>query len=74
MDGDQPPAELTEWILRDLVRKYSLSATVMRDALQGAWHRNGAPGRKNAPRDWNWFYEVLRNAFVPEYEARVCGP
>jgi hypothetical protein len=74
MDGDQPPADLTAWILHDLARKYSLSANEIRDGLQAAWHRNGAPGRKNAPREWKWFYSVLRNAFIPGYEARVCGP
>jgi hypothetical protein len=73
MDGEQPPANLTIWIL-DLAREYGLSANDVHGGLQAAWRRNGAPGRKNAPRDWNFFYEVLRNAFIPGYEARVCGP
>ena len=35
------------------------------------WNRNARPGRKNQPDDWNWFYEVLRNAFLPGYAARL---
>jgi hypothetical protein len=71
MDGDQPPADLTEWILHDLARRYSLSASDICGALQAAWRRDGAPGKKNAPRQWEWFYEVLRRAFVPGYAARL---
>ena len=67
MDGDQAPANLTEWILHDLAQKHSLSANEIRDALQAAWHRN----RRKAPRNWNWFREVLRVAFVPGYAARL---
>ena len=67
MDGDQAPANLTEWILHDLARKHSLSAKEIHDALQAAWHRN----RRKAPRNWNWFREVLRVAFVPGYAARL---
>ena len=67
MDGDQPPVDLTEWILHDLARKYSLSANNVRDALQAAWHRN----RRKAPRKWNWFREIMRIAFVPGYAARL---
>jgi hypothetical protein len=67
MDGDQPPVDLTEWILHDLARKHSLSANEVRDALQAAWHRN----HRKSPRKWNWFREILRIAFVPGYAARL---
>ena len=73
MDGDYPPAKLTSWIL-DLAREYSLSATDVRDELQAAWQRRAAPGQRNSPKHWEWFYEVLRNRFVPGYEVRRCGP
>lgn len=71
MDGEQPPAKLVNWIVGDLAPKYSLSAEAIGDALAAARARRASPRKKNAPRTWNWFYETLRNAFIPGYEARL---
>jgi hypothetical protein len=50
---------------------HDLTADDIRNALDASWGRNAAPGRKNRPRHWKWFYEVLRNAFIPGYAARL---
>jgi hypothetical protein len=73
MDGERPPAGKVRGIL-NLAREHSLTANDIRDALQAAWRRRAAPGQRNAPRDWNWFYETVRTALVPGYEVRRCGP
>ena len=70
MDGEQPPPNLVSWIVQ-LAAQYKLSADDIHQALNAAWNRNARPGRKNRPRFWKWFYEVLRNAFVPGYAARI---
>ena len=43
-------------------------------ALEAAWNRGAAPGKKNAPRSWNWFYPTQRNALVPGAAARLPEP
>jgi len=73
MDGARPPAEKVGGIL-DLAWEHGLTANDIRDALQAAWRRRAAPGQRNCPTDWNWFFEVIRVSLVPGYEARVCGP
>jgi len=70
MDGEQPPANLLSWIIT-LAERYRLSAADIHRALNAAWNRNARPGRKNRPHIWNWFYEVLRTAFLPGYAARL---
>ena len=70
MDGEQPPASLLSWIIQ-LAEQYKLSADDIHRALNAAWNRNARPGRKNWPHFWKWFYEVLRNAFIPGYAARI---
>jgi len=70
MDGEEPPLKLVSWII-DLATEYSLRASDIHEALDAAWKRGAAPGQKNAPRSWNWFYEVLRAAFIPGYAARL---
>jgi hypothetical protein len=70
MDGEQPPPKVLSWIMQ-LAERYKLSADDIHQALNGAWNRNARPGRKNRPKYWKWFYEVLRNAFIPGYAARV---
>ena len=70
MDGEQAPQKLVRWIV-DLAEQCRLSADDIRSALEAAWRRRAAPGQKNAPRSWNWFYEVLRAAFIPGYAARL---
>jgi hypothetical protein len=70
MDGEQPPAELLSWIIK-FAEQDNLSAYDIRRALNAAWNRNGCPGRKNRPRSWKWFYEVLRAALRPGYAARL---
>jgi hypothetical protein len=70
MDGEEPPLKLVSWII-DLAAEYSLRASDFHEALDVAWKRGAAPGQKNAPRRWNWFYEVLRAAFIPDYAARL---
>lgn len=70
MDGEKPPPKLVSWII-DLATEYSLRASDISEALDAAWKRGAAPGQKNAPRSWNWFYEVLRGAFIPGYAARL---
>ena len=70
MDGDEPPPKLVSWII-DLATEHSLRAGDIHQALDAAWKRRAAPGQKNAPRSWNWFYEVLRAAFIPGYAARL---
>ncbi len=71
MEGEEPPAELVNWIVFDLSARYDLKASDIHRALDAAWKRNARPGGKNAPRDWNWFYETLRNALIPGYAARL---
>src|ERR1017187_1408859 len=68
--GEQPPASLLSWIIQ-LAEQYKLSADDIHRALNAAWNRNARPGRKNRPHFWKWFYEVLRNAFIPGYAARI---
>ena len=70
MEGDEPPQKLMNWII-DFGAERNLKASDIHQALDAAWKRNARPGEKNAPRDWNWFYETLRNAFVPGYAARL---
>src|ERR1017187_1244268 len=70
MEGDEPPQKLVNWII-DFGAERNLKASDIHQALDAAWRRNARPGEKNAPRDWNWFYETLRNAFVPGYAARL---
>jgi hypothetical protein len=70
MDGEQAPQKLVLWIV-DQAEQCRLSADDIRSALEVAWRRRAAPGQKNAPRSWNWFYEVLRGAFIPGYAARL---
>jgi hypothetical protein len=70
MDGEQPPAKLLSWTM-DLASRYELSAADIHRALNAAWQRNASPGTKNRPRQWKWFYEVLRNAFIAGYSARM---
>ena len=70
MDGEEPPPKLVSWII-DLATEYSLRASDIPEALSAAWKRGAAPGQKNAPRSWNWFYEVLRAAFISGYAARL---
>ena len=70
MDGEDAPPKLVFWIV-DLATEHSLRASDIHRALDAAWNRQAAPGQKNAPRGWNWFYEVLRAAFIPGYAARL---
>jgi hypothetical protein len=70
MDGEQPPTELLSWIIQ-FAEQEKLGAYDIRRALKAAWNRNGCPGRKNRPRSWKWFYEVLRAALRPGYAARL---
>jgi hypothetical protein len=70
MDGEEAPPRLVSWII-ELAADYSLRASDIHRALDAAWKRRAAPGQKNAPRSWNWFYEVLRAAFIPGYAARL---
>jgi hypothetical protein len=71
MDGDDAPPKLVRWIIDDLAEKYDLSPGDVHGALEIAWNRRAQPGERNAPRSWNWCYEVLRAAFVPGYAARL---
>jgi hypothetical protein len=73
MDDEQPPKPLLEFVL-SLAAQYRLSAADILGALTAAWQRGAAPGQRNAPRQWKWFHEVLRNAFVPGYAARLPEP
>ena len=70
MDGEEAPANLVRWIT-EFAAEASISAEDVRTALETAWRRHAAPGQPNAPRSWNWFYEVLRAAFIPGYAARL---
>jgi hypothetical protein len=70
MDGEEPPHKLVSWII-DFASEYSLRASDIHEALDAAWKRVAAPGQKNAPRSWNWFYEVLRATFISGYAARL---
>lgn len=71
MPGEHVPDKLVQYVL-DFAEDREISLSKIREALDAAWKRNGKPGRKNAPQSWNWFYEVLRNAFVPGYRARLA--
>jgi len=70
MDEEQPPKPLLEFVL-SLAAQYSLTAADILRVLDAAWQRGAAPGQKNRPRQWKWFHEVLRNAFVPGYAGRL---
>lgn len=70
MDGEQPPTKLLSWIMQ-FAEQHKLSAEDIHQALNRAWNRNARPGRKNRPKCWNWFYEVLRTAFIPGHAARI---
>jgi hypothetical protein len=70
MDGEQPQATLVYWIVES-ADLWNVYADDIHRALDAAWNRNARPGRKNRPHYWNWFYEVLRNAFIPHYSARL---
>jgi len=72
MDGEEPPPNLMDWIGETFegVRP----ARDVCNALNAAWHRSAAPGKKNAPRKWNWFYTALRNALIPGAAARLPEP
>jgi hypothetical protein len=69
MNGEPPPPALVSWVIQFSTER-SLRASDIHRALDTAWRR-AAPGRQNAPRSWNWFYEVLRAAFIPGYDARL---
>ena len=69
MEGQEPPPKLIEWIC--LTFKGLCSARDVCSALEAAWNRRAAPGKKNAPRTWNWFYSVLRNALIPGEAGRL---
>jgi len=70
MDGEQPPTKLLSWIMQ-FAEQHKLSAGDIHQALNRVWNRNARPGRKNRPKCWNWFYEVLRTAFIPGHAARI---
>jgi hypothetical protein len=61
---------LTNWMLGFACR-WSLSPGEIRVALDSAWSRGAASGKRNAPRKWSWFYEVLRNRSERGYAARL---
>jgi hypothetical protein len=71
MDGDEAPQKLVRWVVDDLSQNYDVSPADVYEALESAWNRRAAPGQRNSPRSWNWFYEVLRAAVVPGYAARL---
>src|SRR5262249_15542809 len=68
MGGEEPPNKLIEWICSTF--EGVCPARDVCSALEAAWNRRAAPGKKNAPRTWNWFYPVLRNALIPGEVAR----
>jgi hypothetical protein len=69
MDGEEPPVKLIEWIC--VTFDGVCQARDVCSALEAAWNRSAAPGGKNAPRTWNWFYTILRKALVPGESARL---
>jgi hypothetical protein len=69
MEGEEPPAKLMEWICATF--ESVCPAGDVCAALEAAWNRSAAPGKKNAPRRWNWFYTTLRNALIPGEAARL---
>ena len=69
MEGEEPPIELIEWICTTF--EGFCPARDVFAALEAAWSRSAAPGKKNAPRSWNWFYSTLRNALIPGEAARL---
>jgi len=69
MEGEEPPVKLTEWICTTF--EGVCPARDMCVALEAAWNRSAAPGKKNAPQNWNWFYTTLRNALIPGEAARL---
>jgi hypothetical protein len=69
MDGDEPPVKLIEWICTTF--EGVCPALDVCAALEAAWNRRAAPGKKNAPRNWNWFYTMLRNALIPGEASRL---
>jgi hypothetical protein len=69
MEGEEPPPKLMEWICSTF--EGVCPARDVCTGLEAAWNRNAAPGKKNAPRTWNWFYATLRNALIPGEAARL---
>ena len=68
---DEAPPKPTQEFVMALATQYNLSAADILGALNAAWQRGAAPGQKNAPRQWKWFNEALRRAFVPGAAARL---
>jgi hypothetical protein len=58
MDGEEAPPKLVSWISEPSA-EHSLQASDIHRVLDAAWKRSARRGQKNAPRTWNWFYEVL---------------
>jgi hypothetical protein len=69
MEGEEPPAKLMDWICSAF--EGVCSARDVCAALDAAWNRSAAPGTRNAPRTWNWFYPTLRNALIAGEVARL---
>ena len=69
MEGEEPPPNLMKWICTTF--EGSCPARNVCVALEAAWSRSAAPGKKNAPRKWNWFYTTLRNALIPGEAGRL---
>jgi hypothetical protein len=69
MGGEEPPIRLIEWICTTFEGFCPARDVVA--ALEAAWNRRAAPGKKNAPRTWKWFYSTLRNALIPGESARL---
>ncbi len=69
MDREEPPNRLVVWIHETF--EGICPARDVHAALEVAWNRNAAPGQKNAPRTWNWFYSTLRNALIEGEAARM---
>lgn len=70
MGNEKPPKRFLAWF-DGFVPEHKLSPEQVVDALDNAWNRHAAPGQRNNPRSWNWFYETLRNSFIPGYSARL---
>lgn len=68
MPGAGPvPQNLVDFIVLTAIERSALPVDVHK-ALLPAFTR---AGKKNGPRDWNWFYPIVRNAFIPGHAARV---
>jgi hypothetical protein len=65
--GDAIPPNLIRFAL-ELAAEYKLMPNDIKTTVRRAWLKIQRTGGRIAPRTSNWFFEVLRNAYIPGYD------